>query len=135
MSGHASVPSDFAERVYAGVLGKIIGVYLGRPFEQWSHERIAAELGEIRGYVHEKLGVPLIVSDDDSRMSNMVHSAEETVDASAGQPSRSRVGQSVGTDMRFDRNVRSQSFCSSITRASEQSNDEPRPTVLQTALA
>jgi len=28
------------------VLGKIIGVYLGRPFENWSHERIMAELGE-----------------------------------------------------------------------------------------
>ena len=27
------IPSDYAERVYAGVLGKIIGVYLGRPFE------------------------------------------------------------------------------------------------------
>ena len=23
---------DYAERVYAGVLGKVIGVYLGRPF-------------------------------------------------------------------------------------------------------
>ena len=25
----------YLERVYAGVLGKIIGVYLGRPFEGW----------------------------------------------------------------------------------------------------
>jgi ADP-ribosylglycohydrolase len=60
-----TLPHDYEHRVYAGVLGKIIGVYLGRPFEQWSHERIVAELGEIRGYVHEKLGFPLIVSDDD----------------------------------------------------------------------
>ncbi len=60
-----TIPSDYAERVYAGVLGKIIGVYLGRPFEQWSHERILAELGEIQYYVHEKRGVPLIVTDDD----------------------------------------------------------------------
>ncbi len=59
------LPDNYEDRVYAGVIGKIIGVYLGRPFEQWSHERIAAELGEIRGYVHEKLGFPLIVSDDD----------------------------------------------------------------------
>ena len=58
-------PEAFAARVYAGVLGKIIGVYLGRPFEQWSHERIAAELGEIRGYVNDRLGVPLVVADDD----------------------------------------------------------------------
>jgi len=55
----------FPEKVYAGVLGKIIGVYLGRPFEQWSHERIESELGEITGYVHDKLGVPLVVTDDD----------------------------------------------------------------------
>ena len=56
---------DYAERVYAGVLGKVIGVYLGRPFEGWSYERIQSELGDIEGYVHNKLGVPLIVTDDD----------------------------------------------------------------------
>ena len=27
------LPADYAERVYAGVVGKVIGVYLGRPFE------------------------------------------------------------------------------------------------------
>jgi ADP-ribosylglycohydrolase len=59
------LPEGYRERVYAGVLGKIIGVYLGRPFEQWSHEKIEETFGEIRGYVHEKQGVPLIVSDDD----------------------------------------------------------------------
>ena len=37
----------YEEKVYAGVLGKLIGVYLGRPFEQWSHERVMEELGEI----------------------------------------------------------------------------------------
>jgi hypothetical protein len=30
------LPPDYIERVYAGVLGKIIGVYLGRPFEGWT---------------------------------------------------------------------------------------------------
>ena len=59
------IPYDYEERVYAGVLGKIIGVYLGRPFEGWTHERIMAELGEIHYYVHEQLGKPLIVVDDD----------------------------------------------------------------------
>src|ERR1700736_4438879 len=57
--------SSYLERVYAGVLGKIIGVYLGRPFEGWTHHRIEAELGEIWDYVHERLRVPLIVADDD----------------------------------------------------------------------
>ena len=57
--------NDYAERVYAGVLGKIIGVYLGRPFEGWSCERLTERFGEIDRYVHEDLGQPLIVADDD----------------------------------------------------------------------
>ncbi|MDQ4076481.1 MAG: ADP-ribosylglycohydrolase family protein [Chloroflexota bacterium] len=60
-----ALPHDYAERVYAGVLGKIIGVYLGRPFEGWTYERIMAELGEIHYYVHEQLQKPLVVTDDD----------------------------------------------------------------------
>jgi len=63
--GNMSIPNDYVERVYAGVLGKIIGVYLGRPFEGWSYERIIEELGEIWYYVHEKCDLPLIVTDDD----------------------------------------------------------------------
>lgn len=56
---------DYLERVYAGVLGKIIGVYLGRPFEGWLHEDIVAKLGEVDHYVHEQFNMPLIVTDDD----------------------------------------------------------------------
>ena len=59
------VTQDYDERVYAGVLGKIIGVYLGRPFEGWTNARIERELGEIDYYVHDRLGVRLIVTDDD----------------------------------------------------------------------
>ena len=59
------IPHDYLERVYAGVLGKLIGVYLGRPFEGWSYERISAELGEVTYYVHKQFGVPLVVTDDD----------------------------------------------------------------------
>jgi ADP-ribosylglycohydrolase len=58
-------PTDYEERVYAGVLGKIIGVYLGRPIEGWSRRHIENELGEIQYYVAERRGVPLIVTDDD----------------------------------------------------------------------
>jgi len=63
-------PPDYAERVYAGVLGKIIGVYLGRPFEGWTHEKIMANLGEIHYYVHDRHDLPLhnrqlVVTDDD----------------------------------------------------------------------
>lgn len=63
--GTMMLPHDYVQRVYAGILGKIIGVYVGRPFEGWSHERIMAELGEINYYVHEQRGMPLIVADDD----------------------------------------------------------------------
>ena len=61
------IPHDYEERVYAGVLGKIIGVYLGRPFEGWTYERILAELGEITYYVNHRIAhhPPLIVTDDD----------------------------------------------------------------------
>jgi len=34
MTTDADLPPDYLNRVYAGVLGKIIGVYLGRPFER-----------------------------------------------------------------------------------------------------
>jgi ADP-ribosylglycohydrolase len=60
-----SIPQDYEERVYAGVLGKIIGVYMGRPFEGWTHERIMERLGEINYYVHDELDKPLIAIDDD----------------------------------------------------------------------
>ena len=65
-----TIPQDYAERVYAGVLGKLIGVYLGRPFEGWTYERITRELGDIRYYVNERRGADLrstqlVVTDDD----------------------------------------------------------------------
>ncbi len=60
-----SIPADYNNRVYAGVLGKLIGVYLGRPFENWRYKDILAKLGPINYYVHEQLGDPLVVTDDD----------------------------------------------------------------------
>ena len=60
-----AILTDYLERVYAGILGKIIGVYLGRPFEGWTYQRILGELGPIKYYVNERLGKPLVVTDDD----------------------------------------------------------------------
>ncbi|GAM74090.1 hypothetical protein JCM19241_5286 [Vibrio ishigakensis] len=34
-----SLSTQTQEKIYAGVLGKIIGVYAGRPFENWSWEK------------------------------------------------------------------------------------------------
>lgn len=56
---------NYLEQVYAGVLGKVIGVYMGRPFEGWKCADIEKRFGEINRYVNEDLGVPLVVSDDD----------------------------------------------------------------------
>ena len=57
--------TEYREKVYAGVLGKVIGVYLGRPFEGWHYNQIQDRLGDIEYYVHDKLDQPLIVTDDD----------------------------------------------------------------------
>lgn len=78
----STLPGDYLSRVYAGVLGKLIGVYLGRPFEGWTHQKIMQVLGPIRYYVHDhpnmpaspfdsglglarEHGLPLVVTDDD----------------------------------------------------------------------
>lgn len=53
------------EKIYAGVLGKIIGVYLGRPVEGWAYEKIQSTFGDLQYYKHRECGVPLIVADDD----------------------------------------------------------------------
>lgn len=56
---------DIRERIYAGVLGKMTGVYLGRPVEGWTYEAIQSRFGEISDYIHDELNLPLIVTDDD----------------------------------------------------------------------
>ena len=55
----------FKNKIYAGVLGKLIGVYLGRPVEGWSYQKIRDTFDEVKYYVHDRVGVPLIVADDD----------------------------------------------------------------------
>ncbi|MDR7811856.1 ADP-ribosylglycohydrolase family protein [Lacrimispora sp.] len=55
----------FKNDIYAGVLGKIIGVYLGRPVEGWTYEKICGQFHEIYYYKNHKTGAPLIVPDDD----------------------------------------------------------------------
>jgi ADP-ribosylglycohydrolase len=64
-SAERTLPADYAERVYASVLGKLIGVYLGRPVEGWTYDRITAVHGEVDRYIHESRGMPLVVTDDD----------------------------------------------------------------------
>lgn len=54
-----------ANRTYAGVVGKLVGVYLGRAVEGWFYPDIERTFGEIDYYVHDRVGHPLIVPDDD----------------------------------------------------------------------
>jgi len=56
---------DYEKKVYTALLGKVIGVYLGRPFEGWKKKAIQEKWGTITRYVHADCGVPLVVSDDD----------------------------------------------------------------------
>ncbi|HEY7032878.1 MAG TPA: ADP-ribosylglycohydrolase family protein [Thermomicrobiales bacterium] len=60
-----TIPPDYQERVYAGVLGKLIGVYLGRPIEGWAYEKIMEVHGEVDHYLPGRFGAPLVVTDDD----------------------------------------------------------------------
>lgn len=57
--------SEYEKQVYTALLGKVIGVYLGRPFEGWSKKDIEAKWGSIDHYVHADRDVPLVVADDD----------------------------------------------------------------------
>ena len=52
---------DYEKQLYTALLGKVIGVYLGRPFEGWSKQQIQEKWGAITGYVHKDCDVPLAV--------------------------------------------------------------------------
>src|ERR1700761_4897745 len=86
-------PPDYPERVYAGVLGKIIGVYLGRPFEGMLYRDVLKNLGEVNYYVHEKRGKPLIVTDDDISGSFTLIRALEDFPHAGRNTSAKQIGQ------------------------------------------
>lgn len=56
---------EYEKQVYAAVLGKTIGVYMGRPFEGWWKESIEEKWGSVDRYVNEDVNKPLVVADDD----------------------------------------------------------------------
>ncbi|MFK4730280.1 ADP-ribosylglycohydrolase family protein [Agromyces mediolanus] len=81
---------DYEARVYAGVLGKLVGVYLGRPVEGWPYGDIAERFGLVERYVNEELGLPLIVADDD--ISGTFAFGRAVEDAGGAEPSAADVG-------------------------------------------
>ncbi|MEN8171492.1 MAG: ADP-ribosylglycohydrolase family protein [Chloroflexota bacterium] len=46
-----AIPNNYDERVYAGWLGKCIGVRFGAPLENWTYQEIRDHLGELKGYL------------------------------------------------------------------------------------
>ncbi len=60
-----TLPPDYEERVYAGWLGKCIGVRFGAPIENWTYEDIRDNLGELTTYVSEDQG-KIFKPDDDT---------------------------------------------------------------------
>lgn len=56
---------SYAESIYAGVVGKMLGVYLGRPVEGWTYEKINGNFGQVDFFINDRTGAPLIVPDDD----------------------------------------------------------------------
>ncbi len=56
----------YEEQVYAGLLGKVTGVYFGRPVEGWTKQMIQEKFGSLLDhYCAKEQNVPLIVTDDD----------------------------------------------------------------------
>lgn len=85
----AQLPADWAERAYAGVLGKAIGVYLGRPVEGWPYDQIRSAFGQVDHYVNDAVGAPLVVADDD--ISGAFAFARMVADAN-GEPTAAQAG-------------------------------------------
>lgn len=58
------LPVDYRQRVYAGWLGKCIGVRLGAPVENWTAAEIAANLGEVIDFLPLPAGKVFKPDDD-----------------------------------------------------------------------
>lgn len=59
-----TLPNDYRERVYAGWLGKCIGVRFGGPVESWTYQDIANHLGEVTDYLPLPPGTVFKPDDD-----------------------------------------------------------------------
>lgn len=58
-----SMPENYVEKVYAGWLGKVIGVRHGGNIEGWTYEQIERTYGEISTYLHQFIN---FAADDDT---------------------------------------------------------------------
>ncbi len=74
-------PSDYDERVYAGWLGKCIGVRFGAPLENWTYAEIRANLGDLTTYLREDSGKIFKPDDDTSMPMILIRALEDYGDA------------------------------------------------------
>lgn len=65
MKPDVKIPEDYGTRVYAGLLGKVIGVYMGRPVEGLTNEEIEKRWGKVDRYLNDGTTSPVVVPDDD----------------------------------------------------------------------
>ena len=114
------LPPKYGEQVYAGVLGKVIGVYLGRPFEGWDRKALEAKWGLVDRYVHEDQGVPLVVSDDD--ISGTFTLAAKIASGSSAVPDSSLDGETTLTVL-----ISSPLAPRSAPRQARRAGREPHP--------
>jgi ADP-ribosylglycohydrolase len=76
-----TIPADYDARVYAGWLGKCIGVRFGAPLENWTYEDIRDNLGEVTTYLREDNG-KIFKPDDDTAVPMILIRALEDYGAS-----------------------------------------------------
>jgi ADP-ribosylglycohydrolase len=74
----AGLPSDYRDRVYAGWLGKCIGVRFGAPLEGWTYDEIRDNLGELDGYLNEAPGKIFKPDDDTAMPMILIRALEDT---------------------------------------------------------
>lgn len=97
------IPQDYNERVYAGWLGKCIGVRFGAPLENWTYEEIRDNLGELQTYLRENIGKIFKPDDDTALPMVLIRALEDygaTPDISAeamGQTWLNYLGDEQGT--------------------------------------
>ena len=76
-TGTPTLPPDYENRVYAGWLGKCIGVRLGAPLENWTYEEIRDNLGEVQDYLPLPPGTIFKPDDDTALPMILIRALEE----------------------------------------------------------
>jgi ADP-ribosylglycohydrolase len=71
------LPEDYTERVYAGWLGKCIGVRFGAPLENWTYQQIQDYLGEVHAYLPIPEGKIFQPDDDTSVPAILMRAVED----------------------------------------------------------